>query len=463
MVLAAGPKTQKLKPLPYARAPVPWIEACVGKLYPWQAAALRDLTAKDRPRVAYIQVPRKQGKTRLAAALALCELCLKKQRQVYCIADSERNLDSALLQEIRDMIYGSALLKDSLHIYKDKIECPETGSFIKTRASNFAASQSINPHLVLFDEVHLQRDDKIWAGMQMAGAARPDALLLGITTPGFDLTGLAHSLYERARAGTSSMYSKIYEGDPAAEIDDRDNWRVANPNHSVPGFMESMESDRELLAEHQFKRFRLGNWTATESAWLPYGAWSALAQPQGRPADGTRVHLGFDGSYSNDSTALVGCTDKGYVFVLGCWEHDGSKDWRVPREEVELAVADAFRRYRVVELACDPWYWESEIAEWHARWGDKVIEIPCNSIARLAPACTTMYSAVMEERISHDGDHRLARHIANCVVKSTGVGDVIVKADRNSPAKIDLAIAAVLAVSRWAVTAAKPRAPAFVL
>jgi phage terminase large subunit-like protein len=469
MALAAGPKTKNLKPLPYRRAPVPWIEACVGKLYPWQRDVLRDLTAPDRPRVAYIQIPRKQGKTRLAATLALVEMCLKKQRQIYCIADSERNLDSALMQEIRDMIYGSDQLRESLHIYKDKVECPETGSFIKTRASNFAASQSINPHLVLFDEVHMQRDDKIWAGMQMAGAARTDALLLGITTPGYDLTSMAHGLYQQVKAANTSMYGRIWESDPAADIDVRENWQVANPCYTMPGFAASMESDRELLAEHQFRRFRLGQWTATESAWLRYGVWDDLANPQGLPPAGTRVWLAFDGSYSGDSTALIGCTHEGYVFVVGCWENPNpsTRGWRVPRDDVMATVAGAFEHWDVQELICDPPYWQSEIAQWAARWNvrgrpDRVIEFPTWSRQLMAPATTTFHAAVMDGALTHDGDPRLARHIANCVVNTTPQGDVITKASADSPAKIDLAVAAVLAFSRASVSVSKPKAPAFV-
>ncbi|WP_205850401.1 terminase TerL endonuclease subunit [Mycolicibacterium sp. CR10] len=81
----------------------------------------------------------------------------------------------------------------------------------------------------------------------------------------------------------------------------------------------------------------------------------------------------------------------------------------------------------------------------------------------MAPACTGFYAAVMDARITHDGDPRLARHVANCVVKTSPQGDYVTKADKDSPAKIDLAIAAILAHSRASVSVPKRRAPAFVL
>lgn len=456
MALAAGPKSKHVAPLPpFDGNVVEWVENATGEpLYEWQRDVLQDLSATtpNRPRVAYVQVPRKNGKTRLAAVLALAEACLLPRRHIYCISDSERNLNSVLIRELRDLIGGSEYLRDSIHIYRDHLEVPETGSFIQTRANNFKASQGINPHLCLFDEVHLQRDEQIWSGMTMAGAARPDALLFGITTPGYDLTGLAHSLYQGVKTGDATLYGRIYEAPAEAEIDNRDAWRIANPCADRPGFMEALEFDRERLPEHEFRRYRLGLWTATESAWLPYGAWDACAAPgRGTPPDGTRVWLGFDGSFSGDSTALVGICEDGYVFVVGCWENPGRKDWRVPRDDVQATVAEAMARWRVQELLCDPPYWQAELARWAEQWPGRVAEYPTWSRARMAPACTMFYSAVMERTLSHDGDPRLARHLSNCVVKPSPEGDYVTKADKNSPAKIDLAVAAIIAHSRASI------------
>ena len=467
MALAAGPKSRHLRPLPPAPYgdPVRWIEWVTGgELYPWQREVLGDLAGEHRPRVAYVQVPRKNGKTRLAAALALTEACLKERRHIYAVSDSERNLNSTLMRELRDLVGGSEFLRDSVHIFQHHLEVPETGSFIETRPNNFKASQGINPHLVLFDEVHLQKGPETWSGMQMAGAARRDALLLGITTPGYDLSSLAHGLYEQVRNATPGLYGRIFETDPAADIDDREAWAGANPCFDRPGFPEGLEFDRQILPEHEFRRFRLGQWTATDQAWLPYGAWKAC-EAAGRPSPppGTKVWLGFDGSYSGDSTALVGVTDDLHVFVVGCWENPGRAGWRVPRPKVLETVAESFDTWAVQELLCDPPYWESQIADWSAAYPDQVVSFPTYSRAKMAPACTAFYSAVMERSLSHDGDPRLARHVSNAVVKSSPLGDYITKADKDSPAKIDLAVAAVIAHHAAATTRRPARQPVFVV
>jgi phage terminase large subunit-like protein len=61
---------------------------------------------------------------------------------------------------------------------------------------------------------------------------------------------------------------------------------------------------------------------------------------------------------------------------------------------------------------------------------------------------------VLDQALTHDGDPRLARHVANCVVKPSPQGDVITKADKDSPAKIDLAVAATIAYQ--AAASARP-------
>lgn len=419
-------------------------------LYVWQADELRVLMKTDRPSVAYIQVARKNGKSLLGAAIAICE-ARRPNRHIYAIADSERNLQSALFREIRDIINSSPILSQAFVQFQTKIEVPSTGSFIETRPNNFRASQSINPHVVIFDETHLQKTPDIWHGMRMAGAAREDGLLCGITTPGYDLNSPAHGFYEAIRAENTTIYGKIYEPkDQQCEAGDREAWEQANPRlKDDPGFMRRLEADFLELPEHEWRRFRLGQWTSTAEAWLPAGSWAACESRRGQPEIGTRVILGFDGSFSGDSTALVGATvgeEYPYVFVAGCWENPGKEGWRVPRDAVHAAVAAAFKRYKIEAMYCDPPYWQREIEDWVQLYGDeKILELPTGSAQRLAPLCTTLYAGVLERHLEHDGDKRLLRHLNNCVTKPTQHGDVITKPERNSPAKIDLAIAAVLA------------------
>ena len=168
-----------------------------------------------------------------------------------------------------------------------------------------------------------------------------------------------------------------------------------------------------------FRQFRLGQWVTGVESWLPWGAWDACRVE--RAVDpGKRVVLAFDGSASGDSTALVGCTLDGHLWVEGLWENPGDPRWRVPRETVSTAVDVAFTKYDVVELACDPWGWRSEIEQWAQRHGEKrVLEWNTAHAQRMAPATDRLYQAVSTQTVTHDGDLRLASHIAHCIATST--------------------------------------------
>lgn len=438
------------------------------RLYQWQKRALRKVGARRRQfRRAYVQVARKNGKSLLACALILTELVLVEESHVYAVADSEKNLQSAMFRELRTLIARSPDADRAFIVTRSMIEYPHNGSFLEVRPNNFGATQAINPTLVVMDEVHLQKTDEVWHGFNLAGAASSRFLLLGITTPGYDVASFAHELYIRAREGEEGLFTEIYEpSDPACASGDRRAWVEANPRlEDDPDFLPMLIDDHRSLPEHEFRRFRLGQWTTTQTAWLPYGAWDQLAAPEEFEGVGAgdQLWLGFDGSYSGDSTALYGWTrgksGRLHGFVAGCWENPGHTDWRVPRHEVDATVAQWMDTSRRAVLLADPPYWGREVSEWSVRWPGRVLEFPTHIRGRMAPACTTFYSGVVNEAFTHDGDPRMTRHLANCVVRPSPQGDFITKAQRNSPAKIDLAVAAVIGYS-VASQAQRQRSPA---
>lgn len=210
-----------------------------------------------------------------------------------------------------------------------------------------------------------------------------------------------------------------------------------------------MEAARRTLREPVFRQLRLGQWVTGVESWLPWGAWDDCATE--RTVQRERVVLAYDGSASGDSTALVGCTLDGHLWVEGLWENPGDPRWRVPRADVDMAVQMAFQKYDVIELACDPWGWRSEIEAWSKRHGEKrVLEWNTAHAQRMAPATDRLYQAVVTNTVTHDGDSRLAAHVAHCVAKRTPMGDLVSKDKRGSPRKIDAAVAAIVAYDRAA-------------
>lgn len=187
------------------------------------------------------------------------------------------------------------------------------------------------------------------------------------------------------------------------------------------------------------------------------------ARPGPAPAKGAAVTLGFDGSESNDTTALWGCDyATGRLFRVGVWEKpDNSEGWKVPHGDVLSTFDWAMSHYLVGRVLCDPRGWRTEIGEWQGAHGDELVrEFPTNRWMRMQPAVdafATDLGSLGEDgdspHLLHDGDPVLRRHVGNCRKQQVNqakpeAGWVVTKDGPNSPRKIDAAVAAILA--RWA-------------
>lgn len=204
----------------------------------------------------------------------------------------------------------------------------------------------------------------------------------------------------------------------------------------------------------KFRRYWLNQRVKGASRWLAPEAVTPLVKPRRRvKADRDRVVLAFDGSYSRDSTALVGCTveEKPRLWVEGVWEKPlsaGAGEWRAPVGEVMDAVADALERYDVAEFAPDPPGWRQQVEEWEATYGATVVRFETNQPSRMGPAADLFKQGVKDGALTLDGHEALIRHLANAVVKKSRGYELPVKSSDDSPDKIDLAVGAIIAYSR---------------
>ena len=182
--------------------------------------------------------------------------------------------------------------------------------------------------------------------------------------------------------------------------------------------------------------------------------WKKLADPHYIPADKTQITLGFDGARFRDSTALVGTEIlTGFQWLVGLWERPANvEEWEVSIQEVDTALALAFKRWNVWRVYADPPYWETLVADWAGRYGDeRVLEWWTNRIKAMAYAIKSFNNAVKSGELSHDGNPHLTRHIGNACRRKVPLHDdqgvqmwTIYKEQPESPHKIDGAMAAIL-------------------
>lgn len=175
---------------------------------------------------------------------------------------------------------------------------------------------------------------------------------------------------------------------------------------------------------------------------------------------GDLITLGFDGGRFHDGTGLVATHMlTGYQWVPGVWECPPGADkreprWEVPKTEVDTLVDLLFSTYNVWRMYADPPYWEETIAAWAGKYGkDRVIEWFTNRPRQMSAAIQNYINSMVGEQpaISHSGDERLIRHIANSRKHDLNWKDekgqplfYIRKERTDSPKKMDLAMCSVL-------------------
>lgn len=217
------------------------------------------------------------------------------------------------------------------------------------------------------------------------------------------------------------------------------------------------------------RRYFLNQVTQRADSWLSELELGAVRDSRKVVADGEKITLGFDGARGRkrgvtDATALIACrVSDGHVFEpfpTSVWEQPSKwpkdKVWSPPADEIEAAVAAAFRKWRVVGFYADPAMWESYLAKWEAKYGPKLLvkasaRHPMHwwmTGQRSGPkieALKKFKDAVLDRDLTHDGGLFLTSHLLHARMVPKGNGVDIDKQTPEAAEKIDAAIAAVLA------------------
>lgn len=201
------------------------------------------------------------------------------------------------------------------------------------------------------------------------------------------------------------------------------------------------------------------NWpTAPEDAWMEPQDWARLADATQVVADGEEIAMFFDGSKSRDATALLGCrVSDGHVFAIGVWEPDPAHDTVdvVPVQQVDATVERAFDRWPVLAFFADVKEWESFAkVTWPERYAEQLLikAVPGGKdpqpiawdmrshVYDFTMACELAETEIAEQAFTHDGDSRVARHVANCRRRPNRWGVSVAKESPDSPNKIDAGV-----------------------
>ncbi|UYM05463.1 terminase large subunit domain-containing protein [Solicola gregarius] len=436
-----------------------------GKLHlrDWQVDIARDVLDSGARTVGEM-LPRGSGKTTLNAAFGLyCLFTWGEGANVVVVAVDERQAGLAF-SAARRMVELSEDLSSRCHVYRDKLVLPLTDSTFQVLPATPAALEGLDYVLAIVDEAGVVSRD-MFEVVQLAQGKRERSVLVAIGTPGPNLDDQVLLSLREYAAEHPEDRSLIFREWSAAGFEDhpvdcRHCWDLSNP--ALGDFLHE-DAMTALLPpktrEATFRRARLCQLPVdVDGSFLPPHVWDGLSTGESIP-DGSRVVVSLDGSFSDDSTALVVATvsPTPHLDVVKVWEKPADDpEWRVPVLEVEQTIRDACQRWDVAEVVADPFRYNRTLQVLEAE-RLPVVEFPW-SPSRITAATGDFYNAAIEGQLTHSGDATLAAHIAAAVLREDTRGFRIDKTSRSRHAKkIDCAAAALMCHSRAVWLGRKPR------
>lgn len=435
------------------------------RLRPWQMGMLRPFLDPDpRPLVGAIMGPRGLGKTGIFAALGLYELfCGPDGNEIPIVAVDER-MAGRLLKPAAQMVELNDELAARAVVYRDRIEVPGKRSTLTALPAEAKRIEGLGTWtLALADELG-EIDPDTWSTLLLGAGKLDGAMALGIGTPPNRETSVLTDLREACRANpddrTMAFYEFSADGFEHHPVSCVHCLELANPQLDDLLSRDRATALLKQTTEGEYRRKRLCQVVTTnESPFVDADTWDGLKAPHPVP-DGADVVIALDGSLKDDSTALVvGTVGKVPHFDrLDAWENPGDEAWRVPVLDVEQAIREAAKRWRVREIAFDPYLFTRSVQILAAE-GLPMVEFR-QSPARQTAATNDLRSAAVNEQLTHSGDEVLRRHVLAATVLESDKGIRIAKVNRSKHApKIDLCTALMMAHSRatWLASQARPR------
>ena len=466
------------------------------ELIDWQEQIIRDLFGVLKPNgyrqfnTAYIEIPKKQGKSELAAAVALLLLCGdgEERAEVYgCAAD--RNQAKIVFDVAVDMVRFCPALSKRVKILESqkKITYLPTNSSYQVLSADVANKHGFNTHGVIFDELHTQPNRKLFDVMlQGSGDARMQPLYFLITTAGNDTNSICYEVHQKAidiaegRKVDPTFYSVIYGASEDEDWTDPKVWKKANPSLGITVGIDKVRAACESAQqnpgeENAFRQLRLNQWVKQSVRWMPMDKWDACAFPVSEDdLEGRICYGGLDLSSTTDITAFVLVfppldeEDKYYILPY-FWIPEETLDLRVRRDHVpydlwerqgtlmttegnvvhygyiEKFIERLGEKLNIREIAFDRWGAVQMVQNLEGM-GFTVVPFG-QGFKDMSPPTKELMKLVLEEKIAHGGHPVLRWMMDNIFIRTDPAGNI--KADKEkSTEKIDGAIATIMGLDR---------------
>lgn len=466
------------------------------ELIDWQERIIRDVFGVLKTNgyrqfnTAYIEIPKKNGKSELAAAVALLLTCGdgEKRAKVYSCA-SDKNQAKIVFEVAVAMVRKSPALTKRVKITestKTLVYTP-TESTYQVLSADVANKHGFNTHGVIFDELHTQPNRKLFDVMTKgSGDARMQPLYFLITTAGDNTNSICYEVHQKAqdilsgRKTDPTFYPVIYGTAEADDWTDPKVWKQANPSLGITIGMDKVkaacESAKQNPAEeNSFRQLRLNQWVKQSIRWMPMDKWDACAFAVDPESLRGRVcYGGLDLSSSTDITAFVLVfppldEDDKYIVMPYFWIPEDNIDLRVRRDHVnydlwekqgflkttegnvvhygfiEAFIEELGTKYNIREIAFDRWGAVQMVQNLEGM-GFTVVPFG-QGFKDMSPPTKELMKLTLEQKIAHGGHPVLRWMMDNIFIRTDSAGNI--KTDKEkSTEKIDGAVATIMALDR---------------
>lgn len=481
------------------------LEVTAGKLAgqpfrvrPWQREIIDALYTENaeggRPvRTAVLTFGRKNGKTGLAAALALCHLAgpeAEARGEVYSAAN-DKDQAGKLFAEMVAMIEAHPILVERINVkrFGKELEDTTTRSIFRALSADVAGKHGLSPSCVIYDELGQATNRDLFDALDTAMGARADPIMMVISTQAASDVAPMSQLVDYGRRIRDGViddpsfrlfeWSAPIDADPWAE----ETWSLANP--ALGDFLnldevrrQASQARRMPAKEPAFRNLILNQRVSAERHFLTASEWMTCAdKPALDRLAGRECFAGLDLSAVRDLTALVlvfPADDGAFDVVPFFWlpgdalrereDEDRVPYWAwktaghletTPGATIDPAfvahrVAEIAARYDLRKLAYDRW----RIDTFQKALGDIGADIPMEPFGQgfkdFAPAVDLVERLVTDRRIRHGGNPILTWCAANAVATADPAGNRKLDKSR-SRGRIDGVVALAMALA----TAAK--------
>ena len=466
------------------------------ELLPWQETVIRDVfgTVKENGyrqyNTAYVEIPKKNGKSELAAGVALYMTCGDNEwgAEVYGCA-SDRQQASIVFDVAVDMVEQCPALKKRIKpvMSVKRLVYKPTNSFYQVLSAEAYTKHGLNVHAVIFDELHSQPNRELFDVMTKgSGDARTQPLFFLITTAGTDRHSVCFEQHQKAedilqgRKIDPTFYPVIYGASDDADWSSEDVWREANPSlgHTIDiekvrnAYLSAKDNPAE---ENIFRQLRLNQWVKQSTRWMQMEKWDACAFPvDEREVLGRECYGGLDLSSSIDITAFVlvfpprNDTEK-YILLPYFWIPEENMIRRVRRDHVpydvwekqgflqttegdvihygfiENFIDGLGKKFHIKEIAFDRWGAVQMVQNLEGL-GFTVVPFG-QGFKDMSPPTKRLMELVLEKNIAHGGHPVLRWMMDNIFVRTDPAGNI--KPDKEkSTEKIDGAVATIMGLDR---------------